>query len=198
MELSPLARERLEKAGDLSPREKENLRLEEDLTSILSDFFTEKLDNDELWMKMKEYKENGREYLIKETQLRLMHTLSIGGSDADFKRYSGGALNLENLKSPNCYPELEALIKDIEKLRIEYEDAKTGAFNAMKSNISEQVRAAAEQVERKNPGKGAVDLESSIEASVRNSQQWRQFIVGHENQYGKRFESIVNKLSQLL
>lgn len=198
MELSPLARERLEKAGELSPREIEDMRQEEELTSILSDFFTEKLDNDGLWMKMKEYKEAGKESLIKETQLRLIHTLSLGGSDADFKRYSSGTLNLETLKSPNRYPEMESLLNNVEKMRQEYESEKTRTFTAMKNSISDQVRRAAQQVEMQNPNKGAVDLESSIEASVRNSQQWRQFILGYEKEYDKRFGDLVNKLQQLL
>jgi hypothetical protein len=198
MELSPLARERLAKAGELSPEEKEKLKLNEELTSILSDFFTGKLDNDGLWMKMKEYQDRGKESIIKETQLRLIHTLSLGGSDADFKRYSSGALSLETLKSPNRYPEIESLMKNVGKMRQEYEDARAKAFAAMKNGIRDQVRRAAEQIARQNPDKGVVDMESSIEASVRNSPQWRQFIVGHEGEYGQRFGDIVNKLIQLL
>jgi hypothetical protein len=45
---------------------------------------------------------------------------------------------------------------------------------------------------------GMVDIESSIEASVRNSQQWRQFVVKYENEYGRKFEDLVNKLAKLL
>lgn len=198
MELSPLARERLAKAGELSSEEKEKLKLDEELTSILSDFFTGKLDNEALWMKMKEYQDRGKESIIKETQLRLIHTLSLGGSESDFKRYSSGALSLETLKSPNRYPEIEVLMKNVEKMRQEYEDARAKAFAAMKNAIRDQVKRAAEQIARQNPNKGVVDMESSVEASVHNSPQWRQFIVGHEREYGKRFDDIVNKLIQLL
>lgn len=199
MELSPLARERLEKAGELSPEEKDRLKHEEELTAILSDFYTGKLDNEGLWMKMKTYIDNGQEALVKEMQLRLVYTLSLGGSDTDFKNYSGGVLILETLKSPNHYPEIEAAIKIIEKIRREYEDERRKTFNAMKNNIGDQVRKAAEQMARQNRTSSAtVDMESSIEASVRNSQQWRQFVVKYENEYGKKFDELVNKLAQLL
>jgi hypothetical protein len=199
MELSPLARERLEKAGELSPEEKEKLRHEEELTAILSDFYTGKLNDEGLWTKMKTYIDSGQEELVKEMQLRLVYTLSLGGSDADFKNYSSGILILETLKSPNRYPEIETSIKNIEKTRLEYEDERTRTFNSMKSSIGDQVRRAAEQMAEQNRNSaGMVDIESSIEASVRNSQQWRQFVVKYENEYGRKFEDLVNKLAKLL
>jgi hypothetical protein len=198
MELSPLARERLKKAGELSPEEKEKLKYEGEMTAILSDFYTGKLDNDSLWMKMKAYIDTGHEALVREVQLRLIHTLSLGGSDADFKNYSSGVLTIETLKSPGRYPEMEADIKAIEKIRHEYEAEKARMFNAMKSGIGDQVRKAAEQMARQQGNSAAVDIESSIEASVRNSQQWRQFIVKYEKENGKKFEDMVNKLVQLL
>jgi hypothetical protein len=199
MELSPLARERLEKAGELSPEEKEKLRHEEELTAILSDFYTGKLNDEGLWTRMKTYIDNGQEELVKEMQIRLVYTLSLGGSDADFNNYSSGILILETLKSPNRYPEIETSIKNIEKTRLEYEDERTRTFNSMKSSIGDQVRRAAEQMAEQNRNSaGMVDIESSIEASVRNSQQWRQFVVKYENEYGRKFEDLVNKLAKLL
>ena len=199
MELSPLARERLEKVGEMSPEEKERLRHEEELTAILSDFYTGKLNDEGLWTKMKTYIDNEQEELVKEMRLRLVYTLSLGGSDADFKNYSSGILILETLKSPNRYPEIETSIKNIEKTRQEYEEERTRTFDAMKSGIGDQVRKAAEQMAKQNRARAdMVDIESSIEASVRNSQQWRQFVVKYENEYGRKFEDLINKLAKLL
>jgi hypothetical protein len=199
MELSPLAREKLEKAGELSPEEKTKLRHEEELTAILSDFYTGKLNDEGLWTKMKTYIDNGQEELVKEMQLRLVYTLSLGGSDADFKNYSSGILILETLKSPNRYPEIETSLNTIEKTRQEYEKERTRTFDAMKSGIGDQVRKTAEQMARQNRARAdMVDIESSIEASVRNSQQWRQFVVKYENEYGRKFEDLINKLAKLL
>jgi predicted transcriptional regulator len=199
MELSPLARERLAKAGELSSAEKEKLKYEEEMTSILSEFFTGKMDTEGLWTRMKAYMDEGKEDMVKEMQLRLVYTLSLGGSDADFKNYSSGVLSLETLKSPNRYPEIEAVIKTIEMTRQQYESEKTKMFNNMKNGISDQVKRAAEQAVRQSRRPGAtVDMESSIEASVRNSQQWRQFVVRFEKEYDKRFEAMISKLVQLL
>jgi hypothetical protein len=199
MELSPLAKERLENAGELSPEEKEKLRHEEELTAILSDFYTGKLNDEGLWTKMKTYIDNGQEALVKETQLRLVYTLSLGGSDADFKNYSGGVLILETLKSPNRYPEIEAAIKTIEQTRHAYEEERARTFDVMKSSIGDQVRKAAGQMARqKRTNASMVDIESSIEASVRNSQQWRQFVVKHETEYGRKFDDLTAKLVKLL
>ena len=115
MELSPLAKEKLARAGELSATEKESLRLSEELTTLLSDFFTQKLDAEGLWMKLKQYKDEGKGSLIRETQLRLAHTLSLGGSDLDFERYYSGVLGLETLKEQSKYTELELVLKAVKR-----------------------------------------------------------------------------------
>ncbi len=199
MELSPLAKEKLAKAGDLSAEEKEKMKLSDELTTILTDFFTQKLKTEALWAKLKEYREGGKEAVIKELQLRLLHTLSLGGNDFDFERFNSAILSAETLKAPGRYPEIESSLKDIKDLRAKYVKEKTEAFNAMKRKIGDQVRMAAQQITRQaKNANAAVDIENSIEASVRGSSQWREFSIKYENNYGQQFDKMVAKLEKLL
>lgn len=196
MELSPLAKERLAKAGELSAAEKEKAKLNEELTAILSDFFTAKLDSDGLQQRMKKFKEQGKDFMINETQLRLAHTLSMGGNDADFDRYSSGILALEKLKGYSKYIISEKNLDNIKKLRRQYQQERTTAFSSMKDSIGGQVRMAAQQMARQKKNQNvSVDIESSIEASVRNSPQWRQFVLKHEKDYDKKLEEALAKLT---
>lgn len=199
MELSPLAKEKLAKAGELSKEEKENLKLSGELTAILTDFFTQKLETETLWARLKEYRDSGRESIVRELQLRLLHTLSLGGSDLDFDRNRAAILSAETLKAPGRYPELENGLKAVQELRIKYLKEKTDTFNAMKGKIGDQVRKAAQQMSRqsKNPNM-TVDIEGSIEASVRSSAQWRDFSIKYENSYGRQFDALLAKLEKLL
>ena len=175
------------------------MKLSEELTAILTDFFTQKLETETLWAKLKDYRDSGRESIIRELQLRLLHTLSLGGSDFDFDRNRAAILSAETLKAPGRYPELESRLKAVQELRSKYLKEKTDAFNAMKQKIGDQVRKAAQQMARqsKNPNV-AVDIEGSIEASVRSSAQWRSFSIKYESDYGQQFDTLLVKLEKLL
>jgi len=199
MELSPIAREKLAKAGVLSESEKEKMKLADELTVILADFFTQKLDNDGLWMKMKEYKEAGKGAIIKETQLRLAHTLSAGGSDLDFNRYSDAILSMETLKDDNAYSTIESGLNSVGKLREQYQREKDEAFANLKGKMSGQLRQAAQQMAMQAGRRNApIDIEGSIDASVKASPQWRDFIIKYENSFSQKFETAVAKLVQLI
>jgi hypothetical protein len=191
MELSPMARERLAKAGELSEAEKEKIKLESELTGIMADFFTKKIDIDALWQRLKE---KGSEAIVKETQLRLAHTLSVGGSDLDFDRYSGAILSLETLKADNEYPAIESNIDLMKKLRQKYITEKDSAFVALKERLGNQVRKAAQQMAGQR--NSAIDVEGSIDASVKASPQWRDFVMKFENNYSSQFEALQAKLIQ--
>jgi hypothetical protein len=197
MELSPLARERLAKAGELSESEKEKMRLETDLTGIMADFFTKKIDSEGLWKRLKPYKDKGNEAMVKETQLRLAHTLSVGGSNLDFDRYAGAILNIETLKGKSSYQDIESNLELMRNLRKKYITEKDGSFVALKERMGSQVRKAAQQMAMQSGKKNsAIDLEGSIDASVKASPQWRDFIVKFENSYSSQFEALLAKLVQ--
>jgi len=55
MKLSPLAKQRLAKIGELSDEERGNLKQSQELSSLLSFYFTGKLSVASLWTKLKEY-----------------------------------------------------------------------------------------------------------------------------------------------
>ncbi len=193
-ELPPIAREKLAKAGELSAAEREQIKLGEELTGILSDFFTHKLDTDSLWVELKKKWDSGKPSVVKETQLRLIHTLSLGGSDPDTERYSAAVLSLETIKTQNRYSELEYQLGALKKLRQQYQQEKNQKFGAIKDGIREQVRAAAMNLAARQKNGASVDIESSLEATARSSPQWRQFSLSFEKQYGQKFEEVLNRL----
>ena len=70
MELSPLAREKLAKLGELSDSEKEKLRFSDRLTSILSDYVTDRIDTDRLQDELEKSQEESKEFMTREIQTR--------------------------------------------------------------------------------------------------------------------------------
>jgi hypothetical protein len=194
MELSPLARERLARIGEPSEEEKERLRHSQELSSLLSSYFIGKLSAESLWMRLKEYKDEGKESLIKDVQLRLADAVSLEADEQSIKRCREGILAAETLKDNNKYSILEAKLSSIESLCKQYKQGRDEAFNVIKSNIERQVEAAAQQIRQKTGRELAVDVKGSAELSVTSSPQWKQFIVKHEKEYQAKFQSYLAQL----
>lgn len=195
MELSPLAREKLEKIGALSEEEKGRIKLSEELEALLSEYFTHKLGSEDLWRRLKTYKEKGKGFLIREAQRRLLEAVRLGDSDFDLKRKREAILALETLKEESKYGEFELGLNQLERLRKSYQEEKERAFNHLKQAMQRKVELAARQLAQQ--GK-AVDVEGSVEANVRASQEWRDFLAQHERAYGERFAALMNELRELI
>ena len=199
MELSPRARERLERIGELSQEEKDRLKDSEELTQLLSDYFTDKLSPEDLWMTLKGYKDEGKESMIREAQLSLANALALESSDLDFERYRNGILAVETLKGQGQYLDLERNLNSIQSLRHQYREEKGRAFKALKANIEKQIEMAARQMAQQTGNKQlAVDIQGSAEATVRNSHQWKDFVSRHEREYSWEFKNRLAKLSTIL
>lgn len=194
-ELSPRARERLARIGELSQEEKDRLKHSEELTRLLSDYFTGKLGPEALWMSLKEYKHQGKESVIKEAQLSLINALSLESSEPDFERCREGILAVETLKGAGQYLDLELNLNSLHRLRQQYREEKGRAFNAIKADIERQVEMAAQQIAQQMGNKALpVDVQASAEASVRNNAQWKDFSFRHEARYQFAFKE---RLAQL-
>ncbi len=199
MELSPRARERLERIGELSQEEKDRLKDSEELTQLLSDYFTDKLSSEDLWMTLKGYKDEGKESMIREAQLGLANALALESSDPDFERYRNGILAVETLKGQGQYLDLERNLNSIQSLRQQYREEKGRAFKALKANIEKQIEMAARQMAQQTGNKQlTVDIQGSAEATVRNSHQWKDFVSRHEREYSWEFKNRLAELSTML
>jgi hypothetical protein len=199
MELSPIAREKLARLGELSEEEKKEMKASEKLTSLLSVYFTDRIDTNGLWKELKEFQKSGNESIIKETQKRLAHAITLGGNNIGFERCRNGILSAETLKAPSKYNELELAFNEIGKLREQYNKDKDAAFASMKAQVKDQIVRAAQQAQRQAGKEGmAIDIEGSIEASLKSSAQWRDFIVKHERSYGEIFDRQINTIDSLL
>lgn len=192
MELSPLAKERLARIGEPSQEEKDKLRHSQEISSLLSSYFTGKLSVESLWTKLKEYKDEGKEFMIREAQLNLVGAISLGSNALDFNRCREGILAVETLKDDSKYSILEANLKSIESLGNQYNQEREQAFNSIKSNIERQLEAVAQQVAQRTGGQ--VDVKSSAELNVTSSPQWREFISRHEKEYQTRFQTYLIQL----
>lgn len=195
MELSPLARERLARIGDLSPQEKERARRSSKLGSLLSQYFKGEMSSEDLWKELNSLKEQSDESIIKEAQSKLIDTLRLQMSQADFGQRRSAILAIETMKGEGKYSTLELALNSVEALCQEYTQIKEQTYEQLKSALEGQLQAVAQQVIKQGL---KVDVESSIEANVKNSPQWKAFIAEHEKSYGGMFDSHIARLREII
>lgn len=195
MDLSPLARERLAKIGALSQEEKERLRQSRELDSLLSQYFKGELDTETLWKRLKALKEQTGEPITTEAQSKLVDTLRLQMSQEDFEQRRQAILAIETMKSEGKYTTLELVLNSIEALRQKYTQLKEQTYQQLKGAVESQLQAVAQQAITQGL---KVDVESSIEANVKNSPQWKEFISRHEKASEQMLNSYINKLRELI
>ena len=173
MELSPLARQRLERIGKLSPAEQQELSDERETEAVLSPFFAGTSNADELWQKVK--------------------ALSVHTGEDDFNRMGEALLALETLKGSRAYSTIEMLLGSIASLRQRYAEMRQQAYEQLRQQVDQQVRAQSDEARRQGL---LMDTESTVEASVKSTREWHDFISKHDaaaqealNDYVSRIEA---------
>ena len=195
MELSPLARERLARIGASSPEEKERMRRSSELDSLLSQYFKGDISSEDLWIELKSLKEQCSESIVKEAQSKLVDTLRLQMSQEDFEQRRSAILALETMKGEGKYSSLELVLNSIEALRQKYTQTKEQAYEQLEASIEPQFKAITEQAIKQGL---KVNVGSSVEANIKNSPQWKDFISKHEKACGEMYSSYIAKLRELI
>ena len=195
MELSPLARERLARIGALSPEGKERVSRSNELDSVLSRYFKGELSSEDLWKGLKSLKNQSNESIVKEAQSKLADTLRLQMSQEDFEQRRSAILAMETMKHEGKYSSLELVLNSIESLRQKYTETKDQAYKQLKSIVEKQLQAVAQQAIRQGM---KIDIDSSLDANIKNSPQWKDFISEHERTAGEMFNSYMAKLRELI
>jgi len=195
MELSPQARERLARIGALSPEENENMMRSSSLDSMLSQYFKGVISSEELWKELKALRDQSGESIAKEAQNKLIDTLRLQMNQADFEQRRSAILAIETMKEDGKYTTLELISNSIESLRQKYQQQKEQAYKQLKAAVERQLQAATQQALKQGMH---IDMESSLEANVKASPQWKDFISSHDKANEEIFNSYIDKLRAIL
>jgi hypothetical protein len=197
MELSPLAKAKLAKIGELSPEEKFKLKLSEELTTILADYFTGKMDADGLQQRINTNKDGNNSAMVPEIQVRLIRAINLSSSDIDFNRSYAGILSCEKGKKNSKFSEIEKQLNSIKSLREKYQKDRDSFLITVKNGVRKQVTQAIQQMAIQGRQNAPADIESSVEASAKATSQWREFIINHEKSFNQTFNDTVTKIASL-
>jgi len=183
------AMERAEKIGALTPEEKEYLKDQEHLKTLLSEFYGGKLDRDGLWRKLKGKKPP----LLKEAQNYLVDSLGMGSTSEELKIRRDGILAIETLKEKQHIPAIEQILDAIEMLLREYQDRKEKIADELKAEIERNPQMRLQPV-RTPDGKTAFQATISVDEALQAKMS--EFLAEHESVYSAEFIRMINRLKQ--
>ena len=191
-ELPPIARERLAKVGELTQEEKEKMVDSEKVNSLLSKFYQGQIDPESLWKKLKE---EGKPFLLREAQMKLVDSLSFGSTSAELQRKRDGILAIETLKEEQNTSIVELNLNLIEELQKKYRAEIEQAYNGIKAQVEGNPQLRVKQVQQ---GQNTMNVQLSVDEAIKQLPQWRDFLSNQEKRYSQEFARVMEKLKREL
>lgn len=193
--LSPLAREKLAKIGEPTPEEKERMRDQEKIKSLLAEFYKGELDPNDLWRRLKE---ENKPYLLKEAQLRLIDSLSLGSSPVELQKRREGILAIETLKEDQNTSMIELNLNSIEGLQKRAKEEMEQVYNNLKAQVERnpQLRVRQQQVRTQQGQQMTMISELTVDEAIKQLPQWQQFQAEYNKRYSQEFAKVIEKLKE--
>jgi len=191
-DLSPIARERLAKIGELTQEEKERMIDSEKVNSLLSEFYQGQINPESLWKRLKE---EGKPSLLREAQVRLVDSLNFGITPAELQRKRDGILAIETLKKEQNTSIIELNLNLMEDIQKRYRAEIEQAYNSIKAEVERNPRLRVKQVQQ---GQSTMVIQLTVDEAIKQLPQWRDFLSNQGKRYSQEFASIMEKLKREL
>ncbi len=191
-DLSPMARERLARIGELTQEEKERMVDSGKVTSLLSEFYQGQIDPEILWKRLKE---EGKPSLLKEAQARLVDSLSFGTPPAELQRKRAGILAIETLKEQQNTSVIELNLNQLEELQGRYRAEIDRARNSIRAEVEKDPRLRMKQVQQ---GQNTMVVQLTVDEAIKQLPQWQDFLSSQGKRYSQEFAGIKKKLQSEL
>jgi hypothetical protein len=183
------AMEKAAEIGELTPEEKERMRNQEKIKSILTEFYKGQIDRDGLWQKLK----GSNPSLLKEAQQYLIDSLGLGSTPEEFQRRKEGILAIETLKVKQNVPAIEQTLNSVKVLQKEYQDGKDKAEEELREAIEQNPQLRLRPV-RTPDGRTVLQAAYSVDEAVQA--RLSEFMSQHEEKYNQKFIWLLEKLNK--
>jgi len=191
-DLPPIAREKLARIGELTQEEKEKMTVSEKVNCLLLEFYQGQIDPEALWKRLKE---EGKPSLLREAQMRLIDSLSFGGTPAELQRKRDGILAIETLKKEQNTSIVELNLNLMEDLQKRYRAETEQAYNSIRAEVERNPQLRVKQVQQ---GQNTMVVQLSIDEAIKQLPQWRDFLSDQEKTYSQEFAKVMEKLKREL
>jgi len=186
-----IAMEKINKANKLTPEEKERIKAEEKIKSLLAKYYKGQITSNDLWQKLKGSKPS----TLREAQSILINSLSFQNSIDEYQIRKDAILAIETLKEDQNISSIESTLNEINLKKKEYQKKKDEVENILKKEIKKNPKARIKTIKQ---GDKLAFIQLSVEEAIQENPQWNNFITKHEEEYNKNFKSIIKKLMNFI
>jgi len=190
--LSPIARERLARIGELTQEEQERMLDTQKVNSLLAEFYQGRIDPDSLWNRLKE---EGKPSLLREAQVRLADSLNLGITPAELQKIRDGILSIESLKKEQNTSVIELNLNRTEDLQKKYRAEIEQAYAAIRAEVERNPRLRMKQVQQ---GQNNMVVQLTVDEAIRQLPQWQEFLSSQGKRYSQEYAKIVERLKKEL
>jgi hypothetical protein len=187
-----IAMEKVAEIGGLTSEEKEKMKNQEKLISILAEFNKGEIDATGLW---KVLKEEGRPYLLGEAELMLIDSLKLKDSPSEFQRKREGILAVETLKAEQKTSEVELNLNSLQSIQREHEEEMKRAYSNFKLRVEKDSALRTRKIKK---GDTVVIVQLSPEEAVEQLPEWKNFLSEHKRKHEQEFEKAITKLRNIV
>ena len=183
------AMEKASEIGELTPEEKEEIKDQEKIKSILTEFYKGQIDRDGLWQKLKGSKPS----LLKEAQQYLIDSLGLGSTPEEFQQRKEGILAVETLKAKQNVSAIEQILNSVKVLQKEYQDGKEKAEEELREAIEQNPQLRLRPV-RTSDGRTVLQAAYSVDEALQA--RLSEFMSQHEEKYSQKFVRFIERLKK--
>lgn len=191
-DLPPIIRERLGRIGELTGEEKESMMNSGRVDSLLSEFHQGAIDAEGLWKRLRT---EGRPSLLREAQIRLAQSLSLGTALVELQRRKEGILAIETLKEEQNTSILELNLNLIEELQKRYRSEIERVYNGIRAEVESNPQLRVKEVQQ---GGRTMLVQLTADEAMKQLPQWQDFLSEHERRYSQEFARVIDKLKREL
>ena len=182
-----IAMEKVNKANKLTPEEKDRIKAEEKIKSLLAKYYKGQITSNDLWQKLKGNKSS----TLREAQSILINSLSFQNSTDEYQIRKNAILAIETLKEDQNISSIESTLNEVNLLKKEYQKKKDEIENILRKEIKKNPKARIKTIKQ---GDRLAIIQLSMEEALQENIEWKNFITKHEEEYNEKFKSIIEKL----
>ncbi len=182
----------LEKAGHISPytpEERERVKDEERLLSVLREFYQGKIDSGGLWERLR----GSKPPVLREAQLNLINTLGIGISNEDFLARKKAILAIESLKEKRNTAMIEADLNAFESLLKDYQGVREKAVEDLRRQLEMHPQLRMRPVKTPD-GKTVMQMTVSVDEAVKA--RLNEFLAEQEEYFAGECAAVIADLKE--
>ncbi|HKL75926.1 MAG TPA: hypothetical protein VJ881_07655 [Halanaerobiales bacterium] len=182
---------KLSEEDEMSEEKSKNIEIREELKPLMSKYFREKIDAEELWEKLKDKSDD---YLAKAQEL-IIESLGLRTSDEIFSKRKEGILAIENLKNSPSSSIIEQILSKLNQVENQYQQKREQMEEQFKERMEQQAEMQMKPVQTED-GQTVMKLDSGVDRETQ--QQMKQQLAQLEEQSEQMFNSLVEDLKNNL